>query len=339
MPIVMTGVNGGPMGGNGGAFFGSGLTKYTQKPKTPFSPNLTAWAWRQDEDVALNQEHTDGYKEIMTGKLTDQANKDKARRQKRAADEAAYQAKMQELREANAAEKAAAKEARKIAMAKPTLGDPELGTWKNREHLEAKSVLNEDKVAEWIWPMEKKHPYVYFKGLGAEHEDAMTTLPHNADISVVNSFVDTITSNTFDLTRRAVETRLHKDAELAAKEEKEKKEREDEETTRRNFLVKKENDAQALARAEARRVKKEMAEDTKKANAAAAEAAKKRYEKSQAERKEMVARLAAAENDDLRSETEIANERREGTSMNEGSRNQFRQAMRTGTDAQKEEFM
>ena len=44
---------------------------------------------------------------------------------------------------------------------------------------------------------------------------------------IFNSFVDNITSNSFDLRARAAETRLHADLEVEEREKKEQKERED----------------------------------------------------------------------------------------------------------------
>ena len=66
---------------------------------------------------------------------------------------------------------------------------------------------------------------------------------------------------------------------------------------------------------------------------------KKRYEKSMAERKHNVERLHQAETNDLRDEMEIANERREGTSMNKGSKSDFLTAMRSSGKADDKEFV
>ena len=70
-----------------------------------------------------------------------------------------------------------------------------------------------------------------------------------------------------------------------------------------------------------------------------AEKAAKRYEKSMAERKHNVERLHQAETNDLRDEMEIANERREGTSMNKGSKSDFLTAMRSSGKADDKEFV
>lgn len=50
-------------------------------------------------------------------------------------------------------------------------------------------------------------------------------------------------------------------------------------------------------------------------------------------------RLTLAENDDLRTESEIANERREGTSMNRGSASAYREAMLAGRKDEIEQLM
>lgn len=86
-------------------------------------------------------------------------------------------------------------------------------------------------------------------------------------------------------------------------------------------------------------IKKEMAEATAKEHKLNAEKAAKRYEKSMAERKHNVERLHQAETNDLRDEMEIANERREGTSMNKGSKSDFLTAMRSSGKADDKEFV
>ena len=52
-----------------------------------------------------------------------------------------------------------------------------------------------------------------------------------------------------------------------------------------------------------------------------------------------VERLHQAETNDLRDEMEIANERREGTSMNKGSKSDFLTAMRSSGKADDKEFV
>jgi len=229
--------------------------------------------------------------------------------------------------------------ARKEALVKPTLGDPMLGTATNRKQIESQSVLDEDSVARWLWPTEKREKFFEVHGVGAEHEEAMLTLPPNASADTVLAYVDTIVGNSRDLTAKAVETRKHKDAEMEAKMESEKKEREAMADARRSFLIKKAKDETAAAVSRSRAVKKEMAEETKTQRKEDTEKAQKRFEKGQAQRKTNLETLIFAETDDLRSEAEIANERREGTSMNKGGRNDFRNAMLEGSDATKEAFM
>ena len=68
-------------------------------------------------------------------------------------------------------------------------------------------------------------------------------------------------------------------------------------------------------------IKKQMAKETAKAAAEAAAREKVRYEKAQAERKEMVRHLM--QDTKLRDEDEIANERREGSSMSKGGKADF----------------
>ena len=64
-----------------------------------------------------------------------------------------------------------------------------------------------------------------------------------------------------------------------------------------------------------------MAEETKKAARDAAEREKKRFERSQVERKDMIRHLTMDMK--LRDEDEIANERREGSSMSKGGKDDF----------------
>ena len=83
-----------------------------------------------------------------------------------------------------------------------------------------------------------------------------------------------------------------------------------------------------------------MAVETKKQAQLDSEKARIRFEKAQKQRQENVRVLHLMETDDLRSESEIANERREGSKMSEGSRSDFRAAMRdTSGKADKEAFM
>jgi len=166
------------------------------------------------------------------------------------------------------------------------------------------------------------------KGIGAEHEDAMTTLPSNASEATVQAYVTNITSNTHYLSRTAAATRKHRDEQKAADQLKEKKKREDDAIAMRTQLKKKAEENAAAALALSRKIKKEMAEQTRRERQLQLQRTKIRFEKGQAQYKENQQKLHLAETDRLRSEAEIANERREGTSMSAGGKKEFMEAMK-----------
>ena len=326
--FVITGPAGGPLGGNSGAAFGSGMTSFTQQLAKLFSPNLEAWARCAAEDKQMHKEQRVGYRELSEKQLARDAALEKFKRKSRDAANAAF-LKRQENREADEkAEAARVRKERHVALAKPTLGDPDLGTAKNRQLLESRSVLDETAVAKWLWPTQKQAPFLVVKGLGAEHEDAMTTLPPNASEATVQTYVTNITSNTHYLTRTAAATRKHKDEQKAANELKEKKTRADDAIAMRTQQRKMAEETAAAALALSRKIKKEMAEQLRLERQLQAHRAKMRFEKGQTQYKENQHRLHLAETDRLRSEAEIANERREGTSMSKGGKKDFVDAMK-----------
>ena len=169
------------------------------------------------------------------------------------------------------------------------------------------------------------------KGLGAEHEDAMTTLPQNASEATVQAYVKNIVGNSKELTRQAVATRLHRDQELADKAAREKAEREAQEEMRKQEILRKQAEAKKARVQLERKIKKEMEAETRKAAKEEEERARKRYEKSMEEWKENKRRLHQSETDILRTDMQIANERREGTSMSKGGKAEFLDAMRDKT--------
>lgn len=325
------------MGGSSGAHFGSGMTALTTSPD--FSPNLDQWKWRAQEDKAVNTERKALYSELSTLCLKSTASKEKAKAARKAAAEKAFKERQQGFAQSERAEEALQRKYRAEGLAKPTLGDPTLTTYANRKAIEAKSVLDEVSVGRWLWSTPKLYPDFEVHGVGAEHEEAMLTLPYNASDKTVQSYVDNIVGNSRELTSKAVETRKHRDAEKAEAEERAKAEREAEADKRRAALISRDKAAHDARVARAYQIKKEMAEETRKQAKADADAAQKRFEKGLTQRKENVNKLHFMETDDLRSEAEIANERREGTSMNEGGRAEFRAAMLEGDAAKKEEFM
>jgi len=75
-----------------------------------------------------------------------------------------------------------------------------------------------------------------------------------------------------------------------------------------------------------------MAAETGKQGKEVASKAKTRYEKSLTERAGNVRHLHLSETQRLRSETEIANERREGSSMSAGGKDEMAKALRAAME-------
>lgn len=196
------------------------------------------------------------------------------------------------------------------------------------EHLLPNTAMDPSK---WLWPTSKRNPELVVRGLRAEHEEAMEALPRNIDPEVLVSYTKNISANSQDLTKRAAETRRHQDEEKAQAEAKEKKEREDAANAIRAEERKKREAAQKAEISRTKQIKKEMAAETKKQSEEAARKAKVRYEKAQTERAEMVRHLTMDMR--MRDEDEIANERREGSSMSKGGKSDFvASAAKTNSD-------
>ena len=329
---VITGSAGGALGGNGGAYFGSGITALTHSIGKLFSPNLEGWVRACEEDKQLKTLHKQEYHELHQKGLQKSEALAKFKQKSRDAANAAFVRRQQQLAMTMVDDRKREKKARMEGLEKPTLGDPMLGTATNRKRLEDMSVLSEEAVAMWIMPTEKRvgdHNMV-LEGIGTEHEDAMRTLPQNASKETVDAFVKNIVGNSHKLTREAVATRKHKDAEKDRLLDLERQEREAAAEARRLEIQKKASDAEQARRALAQKIKNEMAEETRKIKKLEEDRAKKRHERGLAQRNENLERLKRAETDKLRSEAEIANERREGSKMSEGGKGEFLAAMRSG---------
>ena len=345
----MSANNAGALGGNSGAAFGSGLTSFTLSPgEKLFNAFLEPWLKKSEEDKVIKELHRQEYNDLSKQKLAEKEAKEKFKRKSKESGDAAFRARQQQLAEAEAAERKREADARKEALQKPTLGDPMLGTAANRQRLEDISILKEEQVAKWLWPTQKQlleqgktRSALDAKGLGAEHEDAMTTLPQNASEATVAAYVKNIVGNSHKLTKEAVRTRLHKDQEKADKEAHEKAVREAEEQMRKDEILRKQAEAEKARKALERKIKKEMAEQTAKEAKEAAEKAKKRYDRSMDEMKANKEHLHRIETDILRSDMQIANERREGSSMAKGGKDEYLEAMKdkTKTHDDLEQFM
>ena len=169
----------------------------------------------------------------------------------------------------------------------------------------------------------------------------MTTLPQNASEATVQEYVKNIVGNSHQLTKQAVATRLHKDQELSDKHAQEKAEREAQEEARRAEILRKQAEATKARKQLERQTKKEMADETRRLAKEEEERTRKKYEKSMEEWKENKRRLHQSETEVLRTDMQIANERREGTSMAKGGKAEFLDAMRdkTKTHDDLEQFM
>ena len=324
MPVVMTGSPGGSIGGNSGGSFGSGLAGLSSSPTKLITPALETWMRRSEEDQAMLKERKKEYESLRNARLSMVSSQAERKAQKKLKEKEAFAKRQQELQSVEAAEAERLHQYRKEALKQPTLGSPE-PPW---AHLQEKCGDHVGSRPEsWAWPTPKKHPELKMVSLGAEHEEAMLALPPNIDAETLKSYTEGIANNSRTLTQAAVEVRKARDNEIAEYEDKEKREREEAAITMRVEVRKK---ADAAAKAEAarkRQIKREMAEETAKVAKEKAQAEKVRYEKGLAERVEMVKHLKM--DFKLRDEDEIANERREGSSMSKGGKADFVSAAKT----------
>lgn len=237
---------------------------------------------------------------------------------------AAFSERQKQIREADEAEKQRVATYRKDALEKPTLGSP-LPPWDGLHKTSPIKVNTLSQPVHWQYFTAKKHGWdgvnAATQGTGAEHEEAMATLPSNVDLATLDSFVKNITKNSSGLVSSAAEVRRQQAAVDVEKAAKEVKEREQAALAMREEQRKKAAMVKAAEAAKVKQIKKEMAEQTAKEKKDAAEKAKIRAEKAQIERVAMVAHLMV--DTKLRDEDEIANERREGSSMSKGSKADF----------------
>ena len=69
---VMTGSAAGPLGGNSGAAFGSGLTSFTLSPgEKVFNEFLTPWLKKSEEDKQIQELHRQEFTELSGKKLAE----------------------------------------------------------------------------------------------------------------------------------------------------------------------------------------------------------------------------------------------------------------------------
>ena len=357
-PVVITGATGGAIGGSGGAVFGSGLTSLTHTLTSIFSPNVEQWVRRAAEDQQMNAERRAEYRSLQQRALQAKAAREKFRRQSRANADAAFVNRQQQLAAEAAADQKASKAYRKEALLqnrKDTMMD-EPGYGPDR----------------WTWPKAHHHPRHCngTGGAGVGENDVLLTAPLLQPGAMVLSPTKDIANDSLlvlsdrelseqqgerallelaerlpatleEMKTRHFAIRQHRRKEEAASEEEKKQERETVQKTMRAQEHVKAAEAKSAELRRARQIKKEMAEETARERQRQAERERKRFERGQAERKESQHRLHLAETDRLRSEAEIANERREGSKMSEGGKADFVAAMKRTdkTHDDVEEFM
>ena len=344
MPIVMTGSPGGAIGGNAGSAFGSGLSGLTTSPKKMFSPGLEVWVRRGEEDQKMQKERRAMYDELKSTKIAE------ATRQQKAQD--AAKAKAKDAFAERRAKELAAEEEEKKRVAK----------WRKdclKQNRKEFAMDGEPGYGptRWCWPTAHHHPRHCngTGGAGVSENDVLLTSPlllpggitvgpdkdHKNDLLLIHSkrvfspqpgeaellkITDALGGTLDDMKERDAKMRAMRVQAENEAAELDRLEREAEAKKRQSEILQKQATAKA-AELRARQIKKEMAEETAKQAKAKAAAEKVRYERSQTERAEMVKHLKMDMK--LRDEDEIANERREGSSMSKGSKADFVSAAKT----------
>ena len=355
MPIVMTGSPGGAIGGPQGPAFGSGIQGLSSPPKKIFTPGLEVWNRRHEEDVAMMKERKGEYSALRDARLAQTSHQKKAvtdRKHKQQDDFAKRQAarlaaeKEEKQRQAAWRKESIEKNLKEFARQ----GEPGYGPTR------------------WCWPTAHHYPRHCngTGGAGVGENDVLLTAPLlqpggmvagfekdlKNDLLLIHSdrkflpqqgetelrsLAETLPDKLEEMKQREAKVRqMRREAELAEEEEK-KREREAEAVARQAEMQKKQAEAKKKEVARSRQIKKEMAEETRKLAKEHAEKEMIRYEKAQTERAEMVRHLKMDMT--LRDEDEIANERREGSSMSKGGKADFQDAMRSDDKSDDKAFM
>lgn len=330
MPVVMTGSPGGSLGGNGGGSFGSGLAGVVSSPPKLFTPALETWMKRAEEDASMLATRKADYEGTRDARLEMVADQKRKEAQQRKKQNKLFTDRQKARIEAEAAEKKRVEAHRQEALAKPTLGSSK-PPW---DGLHTSSPIPVDTLScpvHWVYPTAKKHPESLSVGdLSAEHKAAMLKLPSNVEMDMLTSYVDNCVKNSFDLRRKAAEVRKQRDDEDDERDALKKAEREAEAKAMREEEDKKKAAAEAAALARSKQIKKEMASEAAKEAKDEAARSKSRHEKAMHERAENVKHLLM--DTKLRDEDEFANERREGSSMSKGGRDEFLKAAKEEGD-------
>ena len=337
MPVVMTGSPGGPLGGAGGSLFGSGLESVHSVTKN--TPEL--WKRRAEEDKMLKEQRKEGYKELQA-KISTSSPEKKAKelaKKTKAKDE--FTARQKEWKETEAAEKERLKKWRLESIEKNKVD----------YHMDMREGEPGYGPTRWCWPTAHKHPrhcasgaadvsvdFVLGPGAvvasGPDVEGDMILVsstrvfkPQPGESALLNLSA-TGPDYLKQMQKKDAQKRKEDDAAAKAEAAFEKKERE-----AAAGKMRAEQRAKALAEKEKaakldKEIQKEMKEAAEKAAKDAKAREKIRYEKGKAERDELVRKLKI--DTKLRDEDEIANERREGSSMSKGGKDDFVAAAEKG---------
>jgi hypothetical protein len=324
MPVVMTGSPGGGLGGAAGPAFGSGLGRLSSSPKKLFTPNLEVWTQRAAEDESIAKEREVAYKALKESRLAIASERKEQNDSRKTAAKSDFAERQKARLQAEAAEKERMRQFRKESIEKnlkefARQGEPGYGPTR------------------WCWPTAHDHPRhcsgTGGAGLGTQDVGVELLLgpgntrvfsplrkegePPSGMASIGSDYQDRLKEmKQRDAEARAAVSQAEADAEADAKAD-----RDAQAMARKQEMKAKAEAAKRVATARSKQIKKEMAEETKKQAREAERLAKIRAEKAQKEREEMIRHLKMDMK--LRDEDEIANERREGSSMSKGGKAAF----------------
>jgi hypothetical protein len=136
----------------------------------------------------------------------------------------------------------------------------------------------------WLWGMANKHPRQWAGQSAGPHDVAVGHQPLHSDGGVIMAYADSIDEFEADIVANAVDRRIAADDAILNVEERRKQERETAAQTMRDEMREKREAAAKAELARCRRIKKEMAEETKQQNALLEKQAAERYKASVAQR-------------------------------------------------------
>ena len=266
---------------------------------SPTSPKKGGSPPKTERDVA--------YDELRTSRLVmkTEAEKKAAATKKKAKDE--FAARQAEMKAVEAAEKERVATYRKEALEKPTLGSP-LPPWAGLHKTSPIKVDTNSRPTHW----------------------------GKLDEQEASRLMRTVTKAATARAVRSADSRKQEAAEAKAAALAEQKQQEAAALAMRQAQRDKAAAEKAATLTKAKQIQKEMAAECKKQQKDAEAKAKVRYEKAKVEREEMIKKLKM--DTKLRDEDEIANERREGSSMSKGGKADFEAAAKTTDGVKGSEF-